>query len=69
MDVGLCRGYLQLGVLHVLRRTTSKVRLVLLALRMREIGSLIGVQCQAELALERTEMVTEDIRVLIRESV
>jgi hypothetical protein len=35
----------ELGLLHVARRTTGEVRLMLLALRVREVGAFIGVQC------------------------
>ena len=47
LHVRLRRGDLQLRVFHVFCGTTRKIRLVLLSLRVREVGTLIGVECQA----------------------
>ncbi len=65
LHVRLLRCDLQLALLHVARRAPREVRLVLLALRVCEIGALVGVQGEAETALQRAQMVAQDIRVLI----
>ena len=47
----LLRGDLQLALLHVARRAPREVRLVLLALGVREVGALVGVEREAETTL------------------
>jgi hypothetical protein len=60
----LLRRNLQLALLHVARRAPREVRLVLLALRVCEVGALVGVQRKAKTTFQRAEMVAQDIWVL-----
>jgi hypothetical protein len=60
----LLRGDLQLALLHVARRAPCEVRLVFLALGVREVGALVRVKGEAETTFQRSEMVAQDIRVL-----
>ena len=61
----LLRRDLQLALFHVTRRAPSEVRLMLLALRVCEVGTLVGVQREAETTFQRAEMVAQDIWVLL----
>ena len=66
LDVLLLRGNLKLAVLHVPRGAASQVSLMLLALRVSQIGTFVGVKCQTETALERAKVVAQNVRVLER---
>lgn len=46
--------------------TTGKVGLMLLALSVGEVGAFVGVEGEAETALEAAEVVAEDVGVLKR---
>ena len=61
----LLRRDLQLALFHVTRRAPSEVRLMLFALRVCEVGTLVGVQREAETTFQRAEMVAQDIWVLL----
>lgn len=54
----------QLRVLHVARRAPCEVRLMLLALRMREVGAFIRVEGKTETTFERAKVVAQDVGVL-----
>jgi hypothetical protein len=50
----------------LLRRATCQVCLMLPSLCMREIGSIVLVDCQTETALEAADVVLEEVRVLVK---
>jgi hypothetical protein len=50
-------------VVCVSGRPTGEVRLVLLALRVREVGPFVRVQGEAQPALQPAEVVPEDVRI------
>lgn len=55
-----------LALLLLLGRTPREVRLVLLALGVREVGAVILVNRETQTALERADVVLEEVRILVK---
>lgn len=64
MNVGLRRRNHQLRVFGVASGATSKVGLMLLSLGVSQVGTFIGMQCQAQSAFKRPQMISENVRIL-----
>jgi len=47
------------------RSTTGEVGLMLFALGMGEVGAVILVDCETETALETSDMIFEEVRILV----
>lgn len=64
-DRGWRGGNEELRVFVVLGCASGKVRLMLFALRVREVGAFVGVQRETETAFKGAKMIAQDIRILI----
>jgi hypothetical protein len=53
-------------VVSIASSTTGEVGLMLLSLRVGEVGALVGVQSQAQSTLESSEMIAKDVGILMR---
>jgi hypothetical protein len=54
----------KLGIFCIACRSTSKIRLMFLALGVSEIRALIGVECKTQPAFERSKMIPKNIGIL-----
>lgn len=54
----------ELGLLQVARRSAGEVRLMLLSLRVCEVGAFVGVQRETETTFQGAKVVAQDVGVL-----
>lgn len=65
MDILLSGRDHELGLLKVARRSAGEVRLMLLSLRVCEVGPFVGVQRETETTFQGAKMVAQDVRILV----